>query len=91
MNGHAQERDIEIQAGQHLEAIGNETPLGIVESLADFAQDAALDDFYHTHSDVPFWYQALDKDGWKPKVRAVADAWIKVSSLLRKLYFWPQI
>lgn len=81
MDSHAQGIEISRQADQHSEAIGNGTPSGIIEGLAEFAQDAALDDFYRDHSDVAFWYQALDKDGWKPKVRDVADAWLGVSGL----------
>lgn len=79
MDSHTQGVEIDRQADQHLKSIGNGTPPEIVENLSEFARDAALDDFYHLHSEVAFWYQALDKDGWESKVRTVADSWVKVS------------
>lgn len=91
MDSHAQRAEINTQADQHFNAIGNGTPPGIVDSLANFAQDAALDDFYRLHSEVAFWYQALDKTGWESRVKAVAELWVKVSGYLQCLFLGTEL
>lgn len=68
---------IDHQSSKRWYAIGSGTPSGVVESLANFAWDAAIDDFYHRHSEVAFWYQTLEKPGWESKVKDVADLWVK--------------
>jgi len=79
MDGNAQAGRIEAQASKHSGLIGNGTSSDVIESLADFAQDAVLEDFYNTYSDVAFWYQALDKPGLQPRVKAVVELWVNVS------------
>lgn len=82
MDGRAQTDRIKAQAGKYSGVIGNGMPPDVIENLAEFAQDAVLEDFYNTYSDVPFWYQALDKPGWQPKAKAVAELWVKVGGHL---------
>lgn len=78
MDGVAQEARIKAQAEKHLKAIGCGISPQIIESLFDYAQDAVLDEFYQTHSQINFWYQALDKSGWELRARPVADLWVEV-------------
>lgn len=73
------ENAIVRQAEHFQEAIGYGLPSDIVDDLQTFAQDASVDDFYVDNVDIKFWFEVLEKDGWRPKARAAVDRWVMVS------------
>lgn len=67
--------EVSVQRDLYTNAIGSSTPVGFIDDIITFSEDAKTPDWYSGHED---WYEMPEKEGLDQKVAAIANMWLEV-------------
>lgn len=67
--------EVSVQRDLYTNATGSSTPVGFIDDIITFSEDAKTPDWYSGHED---WYEMPEKEGLDQRVAAIANRWLEV-------------